>query len=146
MTAPTPEELLSAALDFVRAESLGFDITDPEVQRTVVDAHKRNQEKAQALAATRLEFQKRLAASRQPTESVVYYMRVGNRVKIGYTTNMKFRLAAVMPEELLATEPGGAMLEDVRHRQFADLRTSREWFKLEGRLAEHITKLQEAAA
>ena len=38
--------------------------------------------------------------------SIVYYMRIGDRVKIGTTTNLKRRRAEINPEELMATEPG----------------------------------------
>lgn len=141
---PTQADLLAAAMDFVRAESLGFDINDPEVIRTVVAANKRRRAGAQSQQAARLAAAKNTAASGEPTEveSVVYYMRVGNRVKIGFTTNLAGRIAAVMPEEVLATEPGGRMLEGVRHRQFAGLRVTREWFRHDGSLTAHIEKLQ----
>lgn len=74
---------------------------------------------------------------------VVYYMRIGNRVKIGTSTNLVERLKALNPEELMVTEPGGPDTERSRHRQFADLRTHGEWFKLEGPLLEHIERLKE---
>lgn len=77
-------------------------------------------------------------------EEVVYYMRVGNRVKIGTTTNLRMRLASINPEELLAKEPGGYQLERSRHAQFKSLRTVGEWFKYEGALVDHIEKLKGA--
>lgn len=78
--------------------------------------------------------------------SVVYYMRVGNRAKIGFTTNLTARLAAIVPEEVMATELGGRLLEETRHRQFADLWVAREWFRLEEPLISHIAGLGRAAA
>lgn len=77
--------------------------------------------------------------------SVVYYMRIGNRVKIGTSTNLRDRLEAINPEELLALEAGDARLERRRHRQFAALRTHGEWFRLEGALRDHIEALRAAA-
>lgn len=76
---------------------------------------------------------------------VVYYMRIGNRVKIGTSTNLRRRLASLNPEELMAVERGGRTVEACRHRQFAGLRTNGEWFRLEGELAQHIKEIQEAS-
>jgi hypothetical protein len=73
---------------------------------------------------------------------VVYYMRIGDRVKIGMTTNLRSRLEAINPEELLAIEKGGRTVEAARHKQFADLHTHGEWFRLEGVLVEHIERLR----
>lgn len=60
---------------------------------------------------------------------VVYYVRVGECIKIGTTTNLPSRLKAFGPSEFLACEPGGLTVEGRRHRQFAsDLAAGREWF------------------
>jgi hypothetical protein len=77
------------------------------------------------------------------TGPVVYYMRIGNRVKIGYSTNLIERLNAINPEELLAAESGSPEVERRRHRQFGQYRTHGEWFRLEGKLAEHIERLRQ---
>lgn len=74
---------------------------------------------------------------------VVYYMRVGNRVKIGTTCQLGNRLRQINPEELLATEPGGLSRERQRHREFKALRTHGEWFELGSPLTEHIAELRE---
>jgi len=74
-------------------------------------------------------------------QQVVYYMRVGNRIKIGTTSSLRSRLAAISPEELMATELGGSALERHRHAQFRDLRTEGEWFRYEGVLFDHIASL-----
>lgn len=73
---------------------------------------------------------------------VVYYMRIGNRVKIGVTANLRSRIAAINPEEVMVTEPGNRILEKVRHEQFSDLRVYGEWFELGERLAVHIEELR----
>jgi len=73
---------------------------------------------------------------------VVYYMRIGDRVKIGMSTNLRKRLESINPEELLAIEKGGRPIEAARHKQFAGLRTHGEWFRLEGALIEHIERLR----
>jgi hypothetical protein len=69
-------------------------------------------------------------------------MRIGDRVKIGTSTSLEERLKTINPEELMALEKGGIAVERLRHRQFADLRTHGEWFRLEGRLVAHIKRLR----
>lgn len=76
----------------------------------------------------------------------VYYMRIGNRVKVGWTTNLRARVAAIYPEEVMVTEPGNRLLERARHEQFRDLHTHGEWFRLEGPLIAHIAELREIEA
>jgi hypothetical protein len=77
-------------------------------------------------------------------DHVVYYVRVGNRIKIGYTTHLKQRLASIGPEEVLATEPGGFKLEQHRHAQFAEYRVmkNREWFVDCPAIREHIETIK----
>ncbi|MDX2538598.1 GIY-YIG nuclease family protein [Streptomyces scabiei] len=71
---------------------------------------------------------------------VVYYVRRGSMVKIGTTVNMYKRMAAILPDEVLATEPGSYSLEAQRHRQFRKLRVTGqvEWFHAGPLLQEHI--------
>jgi hypothetical protein len=71
------------------------------------------------------------AALRQDREGFVYYLMVGERLKIGYSVDVKRRMRAYPPgSELLAVEPGDRDLETQRHRQFAGSRTDgREWFR-----------------
>jgi hypothetical protein len=76
---------------------------------------------------------------------MVYYMRIGNRVKIGWSTNVEKRRAAINPEEVMAVERGGYALEQQRHDEFASLRTHGEWFRLEEPLTSHIEALRAAA-
>lgn len=75
---------------------------------------------------------------------VVYYMRLGDMVKIGWTTNLPKRTRTINPQEVMATEPGDMKLERQRHRQFADLRVHGEWFRYEGPLIQWIQALREA--
>lgn len=76
---------------------------------------------------------------------VVYYMRIGDRVKVGTTANLDLRMANFNPEELLATEPGGYDVERERHQQFAHLRTHGEWFVYDAELKDHIDTLKTAS-
>ena len=61
---------------------------------------------------------------------LVYYLRIGDLIKIGYTTNLYLRMEKYPPNaELLATEYGDRKLERERHSRFSiHLRRGREWF------------------
>ena len=90
------------------------------------------------------EYQQRLIAHQHPP--IVYYMRLANLVKIGFTTNLTSRLATINPQEVMATEPGDREREQERHRQFDALRAHGEWFRLEAPLADHIDAVRREAA
>lgn len=79
--------------------------------------------------------------------SVVYYLQVGDLVKIGHTSNLQRRMMGYPPGSvLLATEPGGHATELARHAGFADLLAGRrEWFHPGPLLMEHITALASRA-
>lgn len=75
--------------------------------------------------------------------SVVYYVRMGEFIKIGTTVNMPRRMLElyVAESDVLATEPGGPELEVQRHREFAEERHHRELFECSDRLMAHIERL-----
>lgn len=75
---------------------------------------------------------------------VVYYVRRGSMIKIGTTINMHNRMATILPDEVLATEPGSYRLEAERHRQFRKLRVSGqvEWFHAGPLLQEHVLSVR----
>lgn len=75
---------------------------------------------------------------------VVYYARTGSIIKIGTTVNMHTRMAEILPDEVLATEPGSYRLEAQRHRQFRKLRVPGrvEWFHAGPLLQEHVLSLR----
>jgi hypothetical protein len=56
------------------------------------------------------------------TGSIVYYVRRGSVLKIGTTKSPKQRFLNLMPDEILAYEPGSFQVERARHRQFSHLR------------------------
>lgn len=78
----------------------------------------------------------------------VYYMRINNRIKIGFTTNLRQRSRNYPPgTELLAVEPGSRELEARRHDQFSrSLAQGREWFAESEALTRHIAELAEQYA
>src|SRR4051812_35404259 len=75
------------------------------------------------------------AAPRRATAGeVVYFVRAGNAVKIGRTTNLPGRLkalatASAVPLELLAAVPGGRPEEARLHRRWRHLHIRGEWFR-----------------
>jgi hypothetical protein len=74
----------------------------------------------------------------------VYYVRCGNLIKIGYTANLAQRFTTIRPNEVLALEPGGQEVETQRHRQFAQLRASGEYFHPGPALQTHIAGVRNA--
>ena len=77
-----------------------------------------------------------------PRVDVVYYLRQGDRVKIGTTANPVQRFAAIRHEEVLAFERGDRRRERERHELFAaDRFPGSEWFRMTPALAEHIDVL-----
>ena len=77
---------------------------------------------------------------------VVYYVRVGELIKIGTTTQaLHSRLSGLPPgKQILAIEPGGHGLERTRHLQFRHLRAQiGEWFRPDPGLWQHIAELRD---
>lgn len=76
-------------------------------------------------------------------ESVVYYVLVGDLIKIGKTVDIARRMTAYPPTAvLLATEPGGREVEAQRLAQFAHDRVARrEWFDPSRQLRSYIESL-----
>lgn len=65
--------------------------------------------------------------------SVVYFIANGGRVKIGYTTNLKSRLAALAlrSDSVLLALQGGPELERALHSRFVKYRNGNtEWFEM----------------
>ena len=77
-----------------------------------------------------------------PRVDVVYYLRQGERVKIGTTANPRQRFAAIMHEQVLAFERGDRRLEQRRHAQFAaDRFAGSEWFRMSRGLRAYIASV-----
>lgn len=72
---------------------------------------------------------------------LVYFIRNGNRMKIGTTTELKRRIRtlALRPDNVALLVDGDRRRERDFHNQFADLRIGgTEWFAYEGALAAYI--------
>jgi hypothetical protein len=79
--------------------------------------------------------------------SLVYYVQVGDLIKIGYTENLGQRMKAYPPNRrVLAVEQGSLRLEDQRLHEFrAHLAGGNEWFRPAPDLIEHINRLRKKA-
>ena len=72
---------------------------------------------------------------------LVYFIRNGNRMKIGTTTDLKRRIRtlALRQENVTLLVNGDHRRERAFHKQFADLRIGRtEWFAYEGALTDYV--------
>lgn len=72
---------------------------------------------------------------------LVYFIRNGNRIKIGTTTELKRRIRtlALRSENVALLLSGDVRLERDLHRKFAALRVGNtEWFAYEGALADYV--------
>ncbi|MEH0552568.1 GIY-YIG nuclease family protein [Streptomyces sp. B21-101] len=76
-------------------------------------------------------------------KGVVYYIRRRGYVKIGTTTQLRARMRDLMPDEVLAVEPGSYKLEGELHVRFAHIRLSPkcEYFLLDEDLQAHIARV-----
>lgn len=74
---------------------------------------------------------------------VVYYLRVGGYIKIGWTADLAKRMRAYAPDTiLLATQPGTRKDEQRLHKIFAAHRThGREWYAMTPSVMHHIEQV-----
>lgn len=95
---------------------------------------------------------KRLRSLRKDRESAtmrhpgwIYYIQVGDLLKIGYATTVWDRLMSYPPNiTVLAIHPGTRELETHLHRKFRLLlQKGREWYADDGKIADHIGKVRE---
>lgn len=87
-----------------------------------------------------------LAPAPPTRKSVVYILRSGDYIKIGFSRNFESRLASIRSVSaheivIVAVMPGRKRVEFELHRRFAHLRHHHEWFRHEGDLAEYIAGL-----
>lgn len=122
--------------DELMAAALALATMQVERRRQQLEAEARKEERYAALAAN----PPRPGAFGDAPDGVVYYIRRGDYVKIGTTTRLRNRMRDLMPDEVLAVEPGSYSLEGALHAQFAAsrLRPSCEYFRLTDDLRAHI--------
>lgn len=75
----------------------------------------------------------------------VYYIRMGDTIKIGYATDVAKRMRAYPPNaELLAAHPGTELLEKQMHQKFKPhLVRGREWFAPADEVMAHVASVVE---
>jgi hypothetical protein len=78
-----------------------------------------------------------------PRQGHVYFIRFGQRVKIGFTTNWRRRLSALPYDEILALMPGTMLDEKRCHAAFAHLRDVGEWFRVAPDLLAFVASLSQ---
>lgn len=82
----------------------------------------------------------------QALTGVVYFASetagMGDRIKIGYTMNLRQRMRKLRCVPCV-TVAGGPDLERYLHDYFADLRIDGEWFSLDGKLAQFLAVVKE---
>lgn len=78
--------------------------------------------------------------SPQNPSGVVYYLRLGDLIKVGFTVDLAARLRDYPPHaHVLATEPGTKTLERQRHHELRhSLNLGREWFARSDEVLAHI--------
>lgn len=74
----------------------------------------------------------------------VYFLRMGDKVKIGFSTNVGKRLKAIqtacpLPAEVVKIIPGSEQTERYFHAHFAANRINGEWFALDSHLAAFLS-------
>lgn len=117
-----------AVADAVLEERLMVaDFMHHEVNHPAFDAKRRESDQRQRADTRRAQDN----AFRGEQPGFVYYVQVGERLKIGYSADVRCRMRAYPPGSvLLAVEPGSTALERQRHQQFAgSLLDGREWFR-----------------
>lgn len=79
------------------------------------------------------------------TRGVVYYMRFGDRVKIGFSERLEGRKKQIWHDEVLAAEPGNYEVEHDRQKQFEANRVEgqREWFHATPELLELARQIRD---
>jgi len=71
---------------------------------------------------------------------VIYFARAGDLVKIGYTTNLRQRMAQ-LGHDVIGTQPGTMMDEQALHHRFGEYWDHGEYFRPGQRLMEYIDTL-----
>ena len=88
-----------------------------------------------------------LPVPQQEDGSVVYFVRAGDFIKIGFSKKWRGRLSHLqtgspLPLELLHAEPGDVAKEQALHRHFKHLHSQGEWFRAAADLLNYIEKLK----
>lgn len=146
---PVFPHFTSVVADWMQA---GIEMTDELMAAAVKLATAQVQRAEERAAVEARHEERRIEAARavpQPGSygdapgGVVYYVRRDKFVKIGTTTQLQDRMRSLMPDEVLAIEPGSYALEGQLHLRFAHLRVSPscEYFHRDADLDAHIARV-----
>lgn len=151
-----PEEL-DGYTDLLAAAQFGYTNRDPETfdkhehLRQVAERHAVREAAEAAKRKPVLDIDNpddmdRLGRILSPT-SVVYFIRMGDLIKIGTTISIRKRVSqlSLTMSHVLATEPGSEVLESRLHEKFAHLREHGEWFRPEPDLLEYVEEVKRRA-
>ncbi|TYP82060.1 GIY-YIG nuclease family protein [Blastococcus xanthinilyticus] len=120
---------------------LEADFRHHELNHPALDAAQREREQRSRVASRHAADER----FRGDQPGFVYFIEVGERVKIGYSVDVRRRLRSYPPGSvLLAVEPGSPELERQRHQQFAgSLLDGREWFRPDRVILEQAAAIRE---
>jgi len=118
-------------------------------ERNKEERARQEQELEEARAASAASLARQKLLEDQP-EGIVYYIRRGGLIKIGTTQAFANRMRNLMPDEILAFEPGSYSQENQRHQQFEEHRFGRdrrgsrsEYFYPAPELIDHIRSIRD---
>lgn len=111
---------------------------EPLIQDAIVESVAEREQRAAAEEARRAEVRK--------ANGSIYYIRVDDKVKIGWTSNLPQRMKSYPPHMVLLTDhPGTRADERDLHRTFKPSRASgREWYHPTQELLAHIGRAHDA--
>lgn len=75
------------------------------------------------------------------TPGNLYFIRFGDRIKVGYSTNPEVRIAELPHEEVLGIVPGTRSDEKSWHRLLADFHVTGEWFRADPEVLAMIARV-----
>lgn len=120
---------------------LGFPV-DPAMMRHFASSARAAHEAASARAGVEPAPPR---SARPPVgrhEPIVYYIRLGDLVKIGTTTDIGRRREQVPCQGIMAVEWAGRELEQRRHREFIASHHWGEWFRLDEPIGAHVVAVR----
>lgn len=138
---PEDPDRIDILLMVHRFELAGVEIDDRAIEIAAQYMRWERANRAEKSAQMDVERAQRRAAD-EARQSWVYFIRIGQLVKIGTTINLASRFSGLRPNEVLAILPGGLDEERAFHRQFADLRAGGEYFHPGPALQEHVLELR----
>lgn len=119
-----------------------FELAESDAYKAHIMADAKDLAAAQK-AANAASTRAKIDAKRRP--GTIYYLRVGDRIKIGFTIDLYQRMMQYPPNSvLMATHPGTPATERDMHSRFSQhLADGREWFHPHADIATHIAQVQQ---